>query len=246
MKEIRFSHREGDYLILRDEDGEQLRVELGSELRQAVRSQLTSSPSFSPGEVQKMIRSGMTIDDVAQQLGVEADTIEPFAAPVIAELDYIKAAALSVLVVAQEFDETVPFEKLLLHKMNDAKFKIVKSDGHWIITAEDAAKSASFAFDPKTNWLRPLDDGAKELLEEQSVTPLTVIESGEEPAEDEKPTDASSVATDLLEELQRRRALKDQSPAEPKPESSSKRPSLPSWDEIVFGAGESKNETEDD
>ena len=246
MKEIRFSHREGDYLILRDEDGEQLRVELGSEIRQAIRSQVASHSSFSPGEVQKMIRSGLSVEEVALQLGAEVDAIEPFAAPVIAELNYIKSAALSVLVVAQEFDETVPFETLVLHKMNNAGFRVMKNDGHWVITAEDGVKSASFGFDPKTNWLRPLDDGAKELLEEQSVTPLKVIEPEEETAEPEKSSDASSVATDLLEELQRRRALKDQSPVEPKPESSSKRPSLPSWDEIVFGAGESKKETEED
>lgn len=246
MKEIRFSHRDGDYLILQNEDGEQLRVELNSTIRQAIRSQTDSASSFSPGEVQKLIRSGMTIQEVSHQLGAEEDAIEPFAAPVIAELNYIKTSALSVLVVAQDFDETVSFETLLQKKMPGADFRIMKSDGHWVITAEDTSTSASFGFDPKNNWLRPLNEIAKELLEDQTATTtLTVIETSEPPAETE-PSDASSVATDLLEELQRRRALKDQSPAEPKPESNSKRPSLPSWDEIVFGAGESKNDSEED
>ena len=63
---------------------------------------------------------------------------------------------------------------------------------------------------------------------------------------EEKVSDASSVATDLLEELQRRRAQKQSEPEMPKPESSSKRPSLPSWDEIVFGAGDGKNEKDED
>jgi len=76
---------------------------------------------------------------------------------------------------------------------------------------------------------------------------LSVIDSKtEEPVEEDQQENASSVATDLLEELQRRRAQKKSEPEMPKPESSSKRPSLPSWDEIVFGAGESKNEDEED
>jgi hypothetical protein len=246
MKEIRFSRREGDYLILQDENGEQFRVELDSTIRQAIRLQTDTTSSFSPGEVQKLIRSGMSVQEVSGKLGADEESIEPFAAPVIAELNYIKAAALSVLVVAQDFDETVPFETLIRKKMNHADIRIMKNEGQWVVIAQNDSQSASFSFDPKTNWLRPLDEQAKNLLEDQHASAtLTVIETPEVPIETGTP-DASSVATDLLEELQRRRALKDQTPNESKPESSSKRPSLPSWDEIVFGAGESKNENEED
>lgn len=249
MKEVQFSHREGDYLILNDQDGGQIRIELSSELRQAVRHQSSKENLFSPGEVQALIRSGFTLEEVSEQLGVEADSIEPFAAPVIAELEYVKSAAMSVLVVAQDFDETVPFSELLNHKMGDVEIRVLKDSGVWILNASNENELASFSFDPKTNWLKPLDEKAREIFEEQSSpVPFSVIETVSEPesAEDNSTPNASSVATDLLEELQRRRAMKETDPEKPKPESSSKRPPLPSWDEIVFGAGEGKNEKEED
>ena len=248
MKEIQFSHREGDYLILKDENGEHLRLELNTGLRQAVRNQSAHSSQFSPGEVQALIRSGLSLDEVANKLGVEADEIEPFAAPVIAELDYIQSSAVSVLVVAQDFDETVPLGQLLKHKLGDTEIRTRKEDGVWVISADATSGTAEFSFDPKNNWLKPINDAAKDIFEEQSApVPLSVIDNRtEEPAEEEQQENASSVATDLLEELQRRRAQKKSEPEMPKPESSSKRPPLPSWDEIVFGAGDSKNEEEED
>ena len=248
MKEIHFSHREGDYLILKDENGDQLRLELNTGLRQAIRNQTVVSANFSPGEVQALIRSGLSLDEVASKLAVDAYEIEPFAAPVIAELDYIQSSALSVLVVAQDFDETIPLGQLLKHKHGDVQIRTRKEDGVWVISADAANGSAEFSFDPKNNWLKPINDVAKEIFEEQSApVPLSVIDNRpEETSDDQEQENASSVATDLLEELQRRRAQKKSEPEMPKPESSSKRPSLPSWDEIVFGAGDPKNEEEED
>lgn len=250
MKEVQFSHREGDYIILKDEDGSQLRLELNGNLRQAVRTPNADTQSFSPGEVQSMIRSGLTLSEVASQLGVKEDSIEPFAAPVIAELNYVKSAALSVLVVAQDFDETIPFEKLLEHKLTDPSIRVMKDDGSWVLTAEAQSGFAKFSFDPKNNWLKPINERAREIFEEQTA-PVTfsVIESDseseDEPETEQQETDASSVATDLLEELQRRRAQKETDSEKPKPESTSKRPSLPSWDEIVFGSGDNSEDKED-
>jgi len=248
MKEIQFSHREGDYLILQDEDGQQMRVALDGYIRQAVRGQHTNASNFSPGEVQSLIRSGLSLSEVSSKLGAEEDAIEPFAAPVIAELDYVKTSALAVLVVSQDFDQTVPLSDLLQHKMGSMEVTVAKDSGGWTITASSSDSSASFNFDPKTNWLKPINEQAREIFEEQSSpVPFSVIEATtKDETTEEEVADASSVATDLLEELQRRRAQKQSEPEMPKPESSSKRPSLPSWDEIVFGAGDGKNEKDED
>lgn len=250
MREVQFSHREGDYLILRDKDGSQLRLELNGNLRQAARSPSADAQSFSPGEVQSLIRSGLTPTEVANQMGVEEDSIEPFAAPVVDELNYVKSAALSVLVVAQDFDETIPFENLLENKLTNASIRVLKDNGSWVLKAEDPSGTASFSFDPKNDWLKPLNDKAREIFEEQTApVAFSVIdnksETEDEPDPEKAEPDASSVATDLLEELQRRRAQKEADVEKAKPESSSKRPSLPSWDEIVFGAGENKDDKED-
>ncbi|HEY7796317.1 MAG TPA: septation protein SepH [Microbacteriaceae bacterium] len=248
MKEVQFSHREGDYLVLQGPEGEQFRLQLNGELRHAIRNSDGKHTKFAPGEVQALIRSGLSLTEVSKKLAVEEDAIEPFAAPVIAELNYIKSAALSVLVVAQDYDETVPLETLLADKLGETEVKVMKGDSGWVITASVNDSVASFSFDPKTNWLKPINDQARDIFEEQNApVPFSVIDTTpEEPESKEPASDASSVATDLLEELQRRRAQKESQPETPKPESSSKRPSLPSWDEIVFGAGESKNDKDDD
>lgn len=248
MKEVQFSNRDGDYLVLQGPEGELFRLQLTGELRHAIRNSDGQDSKFSPGEVQALIRSGLSLSEVSEKLSVDEDAIEPFAAPVLAELNYIKAAALSVLVVAQDYDETIPLETLLADKLGETDVNAMKSDSGWIINASTNDSHASFSFDPKTNWLKPINDQAKEIFEEQNApVPFSVIDSApEETDSQEAATDASSVATDLLEELQRRRAQKESQPETPKPESSSKRPSLPSWDEIVFGAGESKTDKDED
>lgn len=246
MKEVHFSHREGDYLVLQGPEGEQIRLQLNGELRHAIRSSDGKETKFSPGEVQAMIRTGLSITEVSNKLEVEEDVIEPFAAPVLAELNYIRSAALNVLVVAQDYDQTISLEKLLADKLGETEVKVMKNEGVWVISASANDSVASFSFDPKTNWMKPINDLARDILEEQSSpVPFSVIDTAAEESV-ETASDASSVATDLLEELQRRRAQKESEPQIPKPESSSKRPSLPSWDEIVFGAGESKSEKDED
>jgi hypothetical protein len=248
MKEIQFSHREGDYLIFQDESGQQLRTALSGNIRQAIRNQDTQAAGFSPGEVQSLIRTGLSLAEVSAKLNATEDAIEPFAAPVIAELNYVKSSALAVLVVAQDYDHTIPLSDLLQHKMGEHEIKVSKDGRDWIISAAGERGTASFTFDPKNGWLKPTNELAREIFEEQSTpAPFSVIESTPEIEPDAtESADASSVATDLLEELQRRRAQKQSEPEMPKPDSSSKRPSLPSWDEIVFGAGEGKTDKEEE
>ena len=246
MKDLQFSRREGDFLILEDEHGQTVRLEINTELRQAMRNQTTQPSSFSPGEIQSLIRSGKTLEEVCEQLGVDSDQVEPFAAPVLAELDYVRSSALAVYVVAQDFDETVELSKLLTHRMGDVHYRVSKQEDRWLLSASTGDNEAVFSFDPRNNWLKPVNDTAREIFDEQSApVSLSVIDNSD-PEPEEPTTDASSVATDLLEELQRRRAQKESEPYEPKPESSSKRPSLPSWDEIVFGAGDGKKDEEED
>ena len=246
MKDIKFSRREGDFLILEDENGATVRLEINTQLRQAMRNQDSQASNFSPGEVQSLIRSGKTLEEVSAQLGVDSEQVEPFAAPVLAELDYVKASALAVYVVAQDFDETIELSKLITHRLGDVEYRVSKQDDQWTLTATSNDSEAIFSFDPRNNWLKPINDGAREIFDEQPApVSLSVIETTETEPE-EQTSDASSVATDLLEELQRRRAQKESEPFVPKPESSSKRPSLPSWDEIVFGAGDGKKDEEED
>src|SRR6476469_8612360 len=51
--------------------------------------------ALSPREIQTRIRSGESLEDVAKVAGIPLDRVERFAAPVIAEREYVAAQAMS-------------------------------------------------------------------------------------------------------------------------------------------------------
>ena len=51
--------------------------------------------ALSPREIQSRIRSGATVEEVAVEAGVGVDQVEPFAVPVLAELDHIIEVAMT-------------------------------------------------------------------------------------------------------------------------------------------------------
>src|SRR5690242_7509388 len=51
--------------------------------------------ALSPREIQTRIRSGESLEDVAEVAGIPLDRVERFAAPVIAEREYVAAQAMA-------------------------------------------------------------------------------------------------------------------------------------------------------
>lgn len=247
MDELKFDKRESDYLILTAKDGSELRVEITEELKQAVRKTPGDGSNFSPADVQKQIRAGASVTDVASSLGISSHLVERFAAPVFAEIEYLKQNALDIRLAANEFDYMIRLEDLLIQRWGrDLEVQLHKTDDGWLLVASVGQRSASWIFDPRSNHLKPVDDNAKELAEESSVAPaFAVISNQQDEIEDSEQVERPlSVATDLLEELQRRRAAKaEANKEEPAPDAKKGRPSVPSWDEIVFGTN---SETDND
>ena len=94
--ELRFVNRESDFLVFETSEGEKLRALVDDQLRDAVRnSQQITNSGISPREVQNRIRAGEKVEAIAEALGVPTSTIEPFAAPILDELNYVLEAALS-------------------------------------------------------------------------------------------------------------------------------------------------------
>lgn len=248
MNELKFEKRESDYLILAAQDGSESRVAITEELKQAVRRTPVETSRFSPAEIQKQIRAGATISEVATNLGISSSAVEPFAAPVFAEIDYLKQNALNVRLAANEFDYMIRLEDLIIQRWGrKLEFQLRKTDDGWLLVANTDTESASWIFEPRSNTLKPWDDAALELAGDYPAGPsLAVITSKpDEMDKPEEPEQPPSVATDLLEELQRRRAAKTESQKSETSASETKkgRPSVPSWDEIVFGTN---SETDSD
>ncbi len=66
--------------------------------------------ALSPREIQARVRAGDSIEDVARAAGMSVDWVEPFAAPVIAEREYIAQLAQSHQV--RRGGETIPHRNL--------------------------------------------------------------------------------------------------------------------------------------
>ena len=92
---------DGESLLVLSDQGEEFAVAADGRLRAAVcgdRARLEPretqmETSLSPREIQTRIRSGASVQDVTQASGMPAERVERFAAPVLAEREYIAATA---------------------------------------------------------------------------------------------------------------------------------------------------------
>jgi len=232
--ELRFVNRESDFLVFETSEGEKLRALVDDQLRDAVRNsqQLTNS-GISPREVQNRIRAGEQIEDIAQALSVPTSTIEPFAAPILDELNYVLEAALATEV--NDGNKMVPFRELIDKEEPEASFSLHREDEKWVVTAS-GSKKMLWHYDNRARHLEPMDPNASSVAKVHARRDIvtSTIEVVEEP---EEAPEAS--VNDLVEELRSRRQREPIKPATAKG-----RASLPSWDEIVLGTSNSEPEAQ--
>lgn len=233
--ELRFVNRESDFLVFETSDGEKLRALVDDQLREAVRNnqQITNS-GVSPREVQNRVRAGESVDSISEDLGVPTSTIEPFAAPIIDELNYVLEAALGTEV--NDGNRMVAFSDLIASEEPGATFSIRREDEKWVVVVQ-GAKKMLWHFDNKSRHLEPMDPNASSVAKIHASRDIvtSTIEIVEEP-EDEAP---EASVHDLVQELRSRRNKEPIKPATAKG-----RASLPSWDEIVLGTSNSEPEAQ--
>lgn len=94
---------DSETLVFTDEEGSRYQVRVSDELRSDVnRSGFTvieSTPrSASPGQIQTMLRQGLTPGQIAEQTGTEVSRVLRYQAPVLAEIDLAVRRATSIRV----------------------------------------------------------------------------------------------------------------------------------------------------
>lgn len=239
--ELKFVTRESDYLVFETQQGERLRALIDDGLRDAIKKEQASfSQGVSPKDVQRALRAGLTLEQVAADLGVPERAIEPFAAPILDELRYILDAALKTTLPSG--DQMVSFGALVEQAFPQAQLRVYKQQERWIV--EDSGNSElSWFFDSKNRHLEPAGEAAKSLSKSKeanesnasnpnlrSVAP-TLEKSIEQRESNSKDGPGASIH-DLVQQLRERKA-----PEQTKPASAKGRAALPSWDEIVLGTG---------
>ena len=111
MTELRLDGRTDDglYLSLRDQEGAQYTVRVSDTLRATVNQQRLNSvpdneePSISIKEIQRLLRTGQTSEQISREYNVSIEKIERFAGPILSERIYIIDQAQQI-VVRKEID----------------------------------------------------------------------------------------------------------------------------------------------
>lgn len=219
--------QDGRHLIVATDDGDEIAIVADDRLRAALRGdrprlgqlEIEMDLALRPRDIQARIRSGQSVEDVARVAGVPVERIEPYAAPVLAEREYVAALAMTSSV--RRRGETSGHRKLraavserLLGRGVDPDSVHWDSarmdDGRWAVSAAyrsgEASRVAVFHFDLAGRFSVAGNDEARWVLNEP--TPLKGPQPGRRPRagadDDEEPT------LDLSDEMALVRAVQEE------------------------------------
>src|SRR4051812_24012682 len=94
---------DGRFLIVATDSGEELAIAADDRLRAALRGdrprlgqlEIEMESALTPRQIQTRIRSGESLEDVTRAAGIPIERVERFAAPVLAEREYVASMAMT-------------------------------------------------------------------------------------------------------------------------------------------------------
>lgn len=218
MTDLKLIGTEGEYLLFETQNRETFRAVIDEQLRNAIRNpegRATNSVNMEPREIQALVRSGMTVEEVIGKSGDPRHYVEKFAAPVIDELSHIVASALSVRISVAgdrhtdishiEFGEIIG-ARLETSQATSITWRARRDENHtWLVTVTfqiaGEENSATWSFEPKRMVLSPENDTAIKLSTQDSLTtyqPLKVANANT-PKEPEQSLTESLADTQLVD-----------------------------------------------
>lgn len=227
--------------------------------RRAHRRKEAALNTLSPREIQSRIRSGATVAELAEESGMDAAAIERFSGPVLAERAWVSEQARACVVRPGNED----LETLVQRDVRGKGDGLVwdswrRPDGRWTVVAAigDDSPVSTWVYDARSRSIQPDDAASHRLASEDVVVPLrpttsTVSLPRDEPepepvaaSPDVVPSpadDDNAVAQPTHADANDAPDESEKAPAEPARAKSRKgrRASVPRWDEILFGAGQS-------
>src|SRR5689334_17269366 len=181
-------HDDGDHLVLQGADGQRYVLKVDEPLRAAVRRdrarlgqlQIEAAGTLRPRDIQAMIRSGRTAEDVAAEAGVPVEHVRRYEGPVLAEREFVTGQARAVRVRRATpgapgswptLDELVA-QRLAAREVDaaTASWDAWRTDGTWFIRltfpAAGRERRAEWACDVPLRHVTPLDDEARWFVDE--------------------------------------------------------------------------------
>jgi len=194
--------------------------------------------TFSPREVQSRVRAGATPEVVAADTGWPLDKVQRYADPPLAERAFIVQLAQGVLVsgagvtLAELAGQVVA--ALGLEDLQWDAFRRT-ADGRWVVTAEVPGRDrqAVWSYDPDDRNVHPQNDFARVLMGVGETDGVPVEAPDERPHLVAVPPERPATEPDPRADTLTLDVRVESTPARRK--SKSRRASVPSWDEILFG-----------
>jgi hypothetical protein len=185
MRDLRLVGHEDGTVIFESLEGEKYRVLADEALRVSVRNAANAKPadlSITPRDIQDRIRSGETVQQIAETTGADVDFIEKFAQPVIYELEHIVQSALSIriTIAGDRFNDDTQEEfgrlieaRLAANGAAQVEWTSKRADGGvWLVSAHYEIKGhrgiALWAFEPRKFHLSPENESAVALSNHNS------------------------------------------------------------------------------
>lgn len=153
---------------------------------------------LSPREIQARIRSGQSMEEVADAAGISVERVERFAGPILHEREHIAQEAAKVGIRRDDHGPVLLLGELVGQRLEQRGVPRDgmqwdawrRDDGGWEVRLEylagDTERSASWVYDPTRRTVTADDDEARWLLEEESTGVVTQLRSVT-PALDEPP-----------------------------------------------------------
>lgn len=203
---------DGQSLVLTDAEGERYSVPVTDELRGAVRRdrpRLESVPDpqerpLRPREIQALLRSGLTAEELARESGMDIAHIRRFEAPVAAEKEWALSRALETHVGG---DRDAPVmgdlvvDRLAARGVDPASLSWTArrpGDGPWEIALtflQGAAEHAAhWTLAPSATSVEAIDQEARWITETASPSPVSAVFS---PLPTAQPVDTPNGADDV-------------------------------------------------
>ncbi len=266
MTELRLVGKsaDGEHLEFTDGQGNTFSVRLSDSLRATVNERRLApvpveAPSVSLKEIQARLRAGESFTEVARISGLSLEKVERYASPIIQERAWI----IELAEKASPKGTSLSLRDLTIQRlaprgvnMNQISWNTWRlDDGTWhlVLTypSNDGERQATWNFDAQKRTLASRDDGARwingEEIAKEKPKPERVNEHGVLfPADGEpsQPPRLVAVRTDPMNREEE--SAPSEIPTDAKKDGVTRRISIPSWDDIMFGRGKKKNDEGDE
>ncbi len=226
-------HEDGEHLVLGGTGGAQFTLPITEALRAAVRRdrphlehlRAEGERNLAPREIQSRLRSGESVESVADAAGLAVENVRRFAGPVVAEQEYVVDR---VRASRQGHDDDSPTVGELVAQRLTARdvdpagvaWSASREPGaQWVVTAAfevgSGRRSARWTYDPSSRALHALDDEARWLSgtdAPQDPTPGSVavfdVDATARASRGRTRPPADDGTAELLDDLSQRRGVR--------------------------------------